>query len=76
MEEERRNMKCCKDCDNRYVGCHARCQKYIVAKTIHTYKRDKLSKEKELAFNDGQYGRLCQESMKRHSDFKRKTFKG
>lgn len=69
-------MKCCKDCTKRFVGCHASCQTYIVGKVIHTYKRDKASKERDLAFNDTRYGRLCQENMKRHSDFKMKAYKG
>lgn len=69
-------MKCCKDCTERYVGCHASCQKYVVAKVIHTYKRDKLNKQKELDFNDNYYNRLCQENMKRHGDYKVKNFKG
>ena len=43
-------MKCCKDCTKRFVGCHSQYQKYIVAKVIHTYKRDKIGKEKDLIF--------------------------
>lgn len=26
---------CCKECQSRYVGCHAECEKYITAKAKH-----------------------------------------
>lgn len=69
-------MKTCQNCTKRFVGCHSQCQLYIVNKVINTYKREKLSKEKDLSFNDTHYGRMVEGNVKRHSDFKRKTFKG
>lgn len=25
----RRTIECCKDCPDRYIGCHAKCERYI-----------------------------------------------
>ena len=69
-------MKCCKDCTKRFVGCHSQCQKYIVAKVIHTYKRDKIGKEKDLIFNDTHYDRLSKGNMRKVDGFKWKTYNG
>ena len=30
-------MKCCKDCTKRYVGCHSKCQTYVINKVINKY---------------------------------------
>lgn len=38
----------CRNCESRFVGCHSQCQKYVVAKVIHSYKRDKRGRENEL----------------------------
>lgn len=69
-------MKCCKDCTKRYVGCHSKCQTYVVNKVINTYKRNKANVEKDLTFNNNYYETMTQGSMKRHDNFKMKVFKG
>lgn len=69
-------MKCCKDCTKRYVGCHSKCQTYVVNKVIITYKRNKANVEKDLTFNNNYYETMTQGNMKRHDNFKMKVFKG
>ena len=69
-------MKCCKDCTKRYVGCHSKCQTYVVSKVINTYKRNKANVEKDLTFNNNYYETMTQGNMKRHDNFKMKVFKG
>lgn len=44
-------MRMCKDCQDRYIGCHSRCQKYVVAKVIKTYKNQKRKQEYGLAYS-------------------------
>ena len=69
-------MKCCKDCTKRYVGCHSKCQTYVVSKVINTYKRNKANVEKDLTYNNNHYETMTQGNMKRHDNFKMKVFKG
>ena len=69
-------MKCCKDCTKRYVGCHSKCQTYVVNKVINIYKRNKTNVEKDLTFNNNYYETMTQGNMKRHDNFKVKVFKG
>lgn len=68
--------KCCHGCEKRFVGCHSQCQTYVVEKTIHTYKRDKASRERDLSFNETHYQNLQIGNMKRNDGFKRKTYYG
>lgn len=69
-------MKCCKDCTKRYVGCHSKCQTYVVSKVINTYKRNKANVEKDLTFNNNYYETMTQGNVKRHDNFRMKVFKG
>ena len=36
-------ITCCKDCEERYIGCHSKCEKYITEKQM-------LEKSKELYY--------------------------
>lgn len=65
--------KMCRNCESRYVGCHSQCQPYIVVKVIHTYKRDKLSREKDLKFNYTRYNAIQQGNLRQMDGFKRKS---
>lgn len=38
-------IKCCKDCENRCVGCHAECEQYNDEKKIIIEERRKLKKD-------------------------------
>lgn len=67
-------MKQCKGCAKRFVGCHSQCQIYIVNKVINTYKREKVSKEKDLTFNTNYYDRICREGRKKLDGFQRGAY--
>lgn len=41
----------CKDCENRYVGCHGRCEKYLEFKKAN----DERLKQKSLEIDADQY---------------------
>lgn len=41
-------MNCCKDCQERTVGCHAVCQKYIGAKEQQDADRERIKQEREI----------------------------
>lgn len=38
----------CKDCANKYLGCHAKCEKYIEVKNANEEISAKIRKEKLL----------------------------
>lgn len=40
---------CCKDCKERYLGCHDKCEKY--QKQSKEYKERKEKAAKEMGFN-------------------------
>lgn len=33
-------IKCCKGCDDRYIGCHGRCERYINEKAQDTEQKE------------------------------------
>lgn len=37
---------CCKDCEERYVGCHSTCEKYLQEKEKYGEHRDKIRKNR------------------------------
>lgn len=37
-------ITCCKNCDKRYVGCHAKCEKYKTEKNAVISERNELKK--------------------------------
>lgn len=40
-------VKCCKDCTDRYVGCHSVCEKYLSEKKICDEEREAVFKSRE-----------------------------
>ena len=44
-------MKCCRECSDRYVGCHSQCQKYVVNKVIKMYQNQKRLEEYEVGYS-------------------------
>ena len=40
-------IKCCKDCEDRKIGCHSTCVKYAKEKKNVTCWKDKIHKEKQ-----------------------------
>lgn len=41
-------MNCRKDCQERTVGCHATCQRHIVAKEQRDADRKRIRREREI----------------------------
>lgn len=41
-------MNCCRDCQERNVGCHATCQKYIADKAQQDADRKRIRRECEI----------------------------
>lgn len=35
----------CKDCPDRYSGCHSKCEKYLSAKAEHDKKKEEITKK-------------------------------
>lgn len=65
--------KLCQGCNNRKVGCHSTCQPYVVAKVIHSYKREKSMRERELKFNYEHYETVQKGNKRKMKGFKRKS---
>lgn len=40
------NINCCKDCNERRVGCHSSCEVYINMKKKHDEIKEKIRKSK------------------------------
>ena len=38
-------INCCKDCTERYLGCHSNCEKYIAKKKEAEKIREKINNE-------------------------------
>ena len=49
----------CKNCPDRYIGCHSSCNKYISYKTELENFKDKVkkAKDKEIAFIEYKRGK-------------------
>lgn len=45
-------INCCKDCKDRYRGCHSTCKTYITAAKIHNEEKERLRKEKMYTHDD------------------------
>jgi hypothetical protein len=39
-------MKSCKNCEERHIGCHAACKKYLSEKLIYLIKKNEAKKQK------------------------------
>ena len=62
----------CKDCDSRFVGCHASCIKYIDFQQASII-RNKEIKQKKKELRGEEYTNYI---VGRHNDRNRKKFKG
>lgn len=61
----------CKDCPNRYVGCHSTCVKYIDYQQKAAVEREEIKKKRtEL------YGEYTEYIVGRHNDRNRKIQRG
>lgn len=40
------SINSCKDCKDRYIGCHSTCEKYINAKKEYDELQEKIKKSK------------------------------
>ena len=50
-------ITCCKDCTDRYPGCHAKCEKYISQRA--EYDRIKAEHKKKAMISNGLYEEKC-----------------
>ena len=41
-------ITCCRDCEERKMGCHATCEKYIAQQQENAARRDRTNAEKEI----------------------------
>lgn len=41
-----RKVTCCHDCQEREIGCHSTCKKYIEETEMHLMEREKIKAEK------------------------------
>ena len=46
-------IKCCKDCDNRYPGCHGSCPEYLAQRAEYDKLREEYKKKRDI--DDGIY---------------------
>lgn len=53
FNRQRYTINCCKDCPDRYPGCHGKCEKYIAARA--EYDRQKAEAMKKHAIASGLY---------------------
>lgn len=38
-------IKCCKNCTERYIGCHSSCERYLKEKEVHEHISDEHNRE-------------------------------
>ena len=50
-------IRCCKDCDERYIGCHGKCERYIVEKEEHQRQKDQERKKDEARLYKAEWSR-------------------
>ena len=62
----------CKDCQNRFVGCHSSCVKYIDYQQAQVAKNKEMGKKRAEARGYGYTDYI----VKRHNERNRKKFKG
>lgn len=48
FNSERRIITCCKDCPDRYPGCHGKCEKYIKERSDYDAKRSEYRKKYDI----------------------------
>ena len=47
----------CKDCTERYIGCHSKCEKYIKEKEQHVAKMQAENQHKTKVINEYDFNR-------------------
>lgn len=57
FNQERRVITCCKDCPDRYPGCHGKCEKYINERSAYDAVKDEAKKRYMVAY--GLYDQKC-----------------
>lgn len=55
----------CKDCKDRYVGCHSSCEKYMAAKEEYEILHEKISRQKRNAAVNRTYVRDAMDKIRR-----------
>lgn len=58
-------IKCCNDCDDRSVGCHSTCTRYLEEKEIHQKKKAEIDKNNRVNDEYIQYAINASKNMKR-----------
>ncbi len=49
FNSERYRITCCKDCPDRYPGCHGKCEKYIAARAEYDAQKAEAAKKFNVA---------------------------
>ena len=49
FNDERYHITCCKDCSNRFPGCHGSCKKYKTARAEYDAKKAEHRKKFDVA---------------------------
>ena len=57
-------ITCCKDCEDRTVGCHSVCETYILEKSDYDAKVKAEYEEKQKEANYGNYIRSVKHNFK------------
>ncbi len=60
------SFKCCKDCNDRFVGCHSECSKYLKAKEEHKVQKEWAEKHKTPNISSYDFNRVACVDFKRH----------
>lgn len=62
-------ITCCKDCQDRHVGCHGTCSEYIAFKTERDQELERINKQKA----DGVMNSLYIAEAKKRMKTRRRT---
>ena len=56
---------CCKDCQNRAVGCHSTCEEYHEAKTKYDSDNQQIKRDRQGNYQAWEMRKECIEKTKR-----------
>ena len=56
-------IKCCKDCESRYVGCHGTCKRYIQEKADYDKRKDEEYRKRKAITDQVNYTRKAIKRM-------------
>ena len=59
-----RYISCCKDCEERYIGCHSKCERYI--QEIENWKEIKKHKNKTYIICNSDFDSYVGKRTKRY----------